>query len=179
MSFDLYAWKAPLVSEDEAPKLVRRFYDDDVNVFEPSEDVLRFYDELLEYLALVESDESDDAPTHGAETPERSDRIVDLSFTWSVPAEVLDEVVALARKHELVLYDPQGPCFHSPIELLVEPVRRDPAVLRQALVGTLIGVAVLIAGLVMPLPVLDWILIVVGGFIIVMGIYSVAVWLRE
>ena len=66
-----------------------------------------------------------------------------MSFTWSVPDNVLDAVVALAQKHELVLYDPQGPCFHSPIELLIEPVRRDPAVLRQALVGLLIGVAVL------------------------------------
>jgi len=31
----------------------------------------------------------------------------------------------------------------------------------------------------MPLPVLDWILIVGGGFIVVMGIYSVVAWLRE
>ena len=181
MSYDLYAWKAPIASEDEASPLVRRFYDEnDVDVFEPSEDVLRFYDELLEMYRALESDqESDDGPTRGADTPERSDRIVDLSFSWSVPDNVLDDVVALARKHELVLYDPQGPCFYSPIELLVEPRRRDPAVLRQALVGLLIGVAVLVIGLVMPLRVLDWILIVAGGFIVVMGIYSVVAWLRE
>ena len=112
-------------------------------------------------------------------TGNRSDRMVDLSFTWSVPGEVLDEVVALAQKHDLVLYDPQGPDFHSPAELVVEPLRRDPAVLRQALVGSLIGVAVLVVGLVLPLPVLDWILIVIGAFIVVMGIYSVAVWMLE
>ena len=63
--------------------------------------------------------------------------------------------------------------------MVVEPIRRDPAVLRQALVGSLIGVAVLVVGLVLPLPALDWILIVIGGVIVVMGIYSVAVWLRE
>ena len=96
-----------------------------------------------------------------------------------MPGEVLDDVVALALELDLVLYDPQGPGFHSPAELVVEPTRRDPAVLRQALVGTLIGAAVLGVGIVLPIPVLDWILIAIGGFIVVMGIYSVAVWLRE
>jgi hypothetical protein len=115
----------------------------------------------------------------GSVTGERSDRIVGLNFTRRVPGEALDEVVALARKLELALYDPQGPNFHSPAELVIEPTRRDPAVLRQALVGTLIGAAVLGLGIVLPVPVLDWILIVVGGFIVVMGVYSVAVWLRE
>ena len=69
MSFDLYAWKAPLVSEDEASTLVRGFYDDnDVDVFERSEDLLRFHDEPLEtYLTLetVAGGDIDDAPTYG------------------------------------------------------------------------------------------------------------------
>ena len=177
MSFDLYAWKRPLPSsEDEARGLI----EGDESAFEPSEDVVRFYDELLARYPILEwdGDEEPEGTTWGV-TGERSDRIVGLNFTWSVPGEVLDEVVALAQKFELVLYDPQGPDFHSPTELVVEPMRRDPAVLRQALVGSLIGVAVLVVGLVLPVPVLDWILIVIGGFIVVMGIYSIAVWLRE
>ena len=179
MSFDLYAWKRPLPSsEDDAHGLIQG----DESAFEPSEDLLQFYDELLERYPVLEWDGDEElegaASTWGV-TGDRSDRMVGLSFTWSVPGEVLDEVVALARKHDLVLYDPQGPDFHSPAELVVEPIRRDPAVLRQALVGSLIGVAVLVVGLVLPLPVLDWILIVIGAFIVVMGIYSVAVWLRE
>lgn len=179
MSFDLYAWKRPLPSsEDEALTLV----EGDETAFESSEDLLRFYDDLLERYPVLEWDgveELDDAqPTWGV-TAGRSDRLVGLNFTWSVPGEVLDEVVELALKHELVLYDPQGPSFHSPAELVVEPTRRDPAVLRQALVGTLIGAVVLGVGIVLPVPVLDWILIVVGGFIVVMGIFSVAAWVRE
>jgi hypothetical protein len=47
---------------------------------------------------------------------ERSDRVVDTSLPWSVPDDVLDGIVALAREHELVLYDPQGPGFHSPAD---------------------------------------------------------------
>ena len=179
MSFDLYAWKRPLPSsEDDALALV----EGDESAFELSADLLRFYDDLLERYPVLEWDgieELDDAQSAWGVTAERSDRLVGLNFTWSVPGEVLDEVVALALEHELVLYDPQGPSFHSPAELLVEPIRRDPAVLRQALVGTLIGAAVLSVGIVLPIPVLDWILIAIGGFIVVMGIYSVVVWVRE
>jgi hypothetical protein len=179
VSFDLYAWKRPLPSsEEEALALVEGAE----TSFEPSEDVLRFYDDLLERYPVLEWDgveELDDAQSTWGVTADRSERLVGLSFTWSVPGEVLDEVVALALKHELVLYDPQGPSFHSPAELVIEPIRRDPAVLRQALVGTLIGAAVLGVGIVLPVPVLDWILIVVGGFIVVMGIFSVAAWVRE
>jgi len=179
VSFDLYAWKRPLPSsEDEALALIQG----DESAFEPSTDVFRFYDELAERYPVLEWDgegEPDGAPYTWGVTGERSDRIVGLNFTWSVPSEVVDDVVALARKLDLVLYDPQGPDFHSPVELLVEPTRRDPAVLRQALVGTLIGAAVLGVGTVLRVPVLDWILIVVGAFIVVMGMYSVVVWLRE
>jgi hypothetical protein len=179
VSYDLYAWKGPLPSsEDDAGRLL----EGDESAFEPSEDLLRFYDELAERYPALEwdgADEPDGAPFTWGVTGERSNRIVGLNFTWSVPGEVIDEVVALARKLDLVLYDPQGPDFHSPAELLVEPIRRDPAVLRQALVGTLIGAAVLGVGIVLPVPVLDWILIAIGGFIVVMGVYSVVVWLRE
>ena len=136
VSFDLYAWKRPLPSsEDDALALVKG----DESAFEPSADLLRFYDDLLERYPVLEWDgieELDDAQSTWGVTAERSDRLVGLNFTWSAPGEVLDDVVALALEHELVLYDPQGPSFHSPAELLVEPIRRDPAVLRQALVGT-------------------------------------------
>jgi hypothetical protein len=166
MSMGLYAWKGPVVSEVEAARLLHRFYEEgETDVFEASEDVLRFYDELVAKYPDLEA--------------EPSDRVVDMSLPWSVPDDVLDGIVALAREHDLVLYDPQGPSFHSPAELDVVPVRRDPLVLRQVLVGMLIGVALLVGGLVAPIPVLDWIAIVIGVFLTVMGLYSIGVWLKE
>ncbi len=105
MSMDLYVWKRPMVSEDAAPQLLERFYEEgDTSAFEPSEDVSRFYDELVAMSTDFEG--------------ERSDRIIDLSLSWSVPDDILNGIVALAQKHDLVLYDPQGPSFHSPLELL-------------------------------------------------------------
>ena len=126
-------WKRPLVSEDETPQLLERFYEEgDASAFEPSEDVFRFYDELVAMYTDFEG--------------ERSDRIIDLSLSWSVPDDVLNGIVGLAQKRDLVLYDPQGPTFHSPAGLLVEPVRRDPAVLRQALKALFVGVALVVGG---------------------------------
>ncbi len=142
MSMDLCVWKGPVVSEDEAPGLLERFYEEgETSVFEPSDDVSRFYDELVATYTDFEG--------------ERSDRIIDISLSWSVPDCILNAIVALALKHELVLCDPQGPSFHSPKELLVEPNRRDPLALRQSLVGLLIGAALVVVGWVLPIPVLD------------------------
>jgi len=114
MSMDLYVWKAPLVSsEDEAIQLLER----EDEAFEPSEDVARFYDELLaKYPALESFDEEelDSAPTYWSVTPERSDRLIGMNLAWSVPDDALDDIVALARKYELVLFDPQGPASTPP-----------------------------------------------------------------
>jgi hypothetical protein len=63
VSFDLYAWKRPLPSlEDEALALI----EGDESAFEPSADVLRFHDELLERYPVLEWDgeaEPDGAPS--------------------------------------------------------------------------------------------------------------------
>lgn len=89
MSFDLYAWKAPVVSEDEASALLDRFYDGGRReVFEPSEEVLRFYDDLLAAYPPLEATEDEEAAnrrTWWAVTPERSDRVVALNLSWSTP----------------------------------------------------------------------------------------------
>jgi hypothetical protein len=50
------------------------------------------------------------------DSPEASDRLVWLSLRWSADDDALDTIVELARKHDLVLYDPQGASFHSPAD---------------------------------------------------------------
>jgi hypothetical protein len=66
MSMGLYAWKGPLVSEEEAARLLRRFDEGEVEVFEASEEVLGFYDEVVAKYPDLEV--------------ERSDRVVDMSL---------------------------------------------------------------------------------------------------
>jgi hypothetical protein len=181
MSMSLVVWKAPVVAdEDEAAALVER-WDDDPTVFDASADVLAFYDALLAKHPSLESysdEELRDAETHWSVTPERSDRVVYLDLSWSVSDEMLDDIQALAREHELVLYDPQGPHVHLPGGG-DEPKRRDPLVLRQALFGTFVGIVGIALGVVLPVPILDWIMIGIGAFLVLMGILSVVVWFRE
>jgi hypothetical protein len=181
MSMSLVIWKAPVVTdEDDARALVDR-EDDDPTVFEASADVLAFYDALLARYPPLESypeDELRDTEAYWSVTPERSDRIVSLDLQWRVSDAMLDDIQSLAREHELVLYDPQGPVVHAP-GAEDEPRRRDPAVVRQALFGTFVGVVGVALGLVVPIAVLDWLMIGVGAFLVVMGSLSVVVWLRE
>lgn len=171
MSFDLIAWKTPRVtSDEEAVQLARRFFDrdEDPTLFGKSEDVLHFYDELLERYP----DEAHGAPEWFVPS-DRSDRVVTLEVRRGAPDEVVDGIVGLARKHDLVLYDPQGPTVHSPV--LPEPPEDIPGQVRQALIGGGIGLVILYMGTLIPYKTLSWPLIGAGAFIAVMAVYSVIV----
>ena len=125
MSYDLIAWKAPRVTdEEEAARLVNRYFaSDDATPFSVSSDVEGFYADLMKKYPLpdpanpyhVASDQ-----TQWAMECEPSDRVVMLNLSWGTPGEVVDEIVALARARDLVLFDPQGPAIYSP-ELPPEP----------------------------------------------------------
>jgi hypothetical protein len=181
VSYDLYVWKRPVVeTTDEANALI---HEEDESDFEPSPEVRGFYEELRRRWPAESSPEglSADVETNWGVTAEPSDRLVVMSFTWSVPGDVVEAVVELARERDLVLYDPQGPEFYSPSSLDPPPLeRRDRGVLLQALKGLLIGTAALAGGwFLLPVPVLDWILVVAGGFLVVMALLSIIAWLRE
>jgi hypothetical protein len=181
MSYDLYVWKRPLVEDTEAANAL--IGEEDETAFEPSSQVQDFYDQVRRRWPAESSPVGppDGAETEWGLTAEASDRLVAMNFTWSVPGDVVEEIVELARERDLVLYDPQGPEFYSPPRLDPPPLeRRDRGVLLQALKGLLIGTAT-VAGswFLLPVPVLDWILIVAGGFLVVMALLSIIAWLRE
>ena len=41
--------------------------------------------------------------------------MIELNIRWRAPDAMVDTMVELARKHQLVMYDPQGPSLHSPV----------------------------------------------------------------
>ena len=96
MSYDLIAWKAPRVTdEEEAARLVKRYFDsDDATPFSVSSDVEGFYADLMKKYPLpdpanpyhVASDQ-----TRWAMECEPSDRVVMLNLSWGTPGEVVDE----------------------------------------------------------------------------------------
>jgi hypothetical protein len=99
--------------------MLARFYEQgEVEIFEESEQLTAFRRELLGiYPALEDLPENQmDAPgiSPWAMTPLASDRLIELNLVFSGPDDAPETIVALARKYELALYDPQGPTIHPP-----------------------------------------------------------------
>jgi hypothetical protein len=178
MSMDLYAWKSPAVTDtDEAQGLLAL---DDKSVFAASNDVTGFLAELLERLPPLEAlseDELEAAATPWAVSPEASDRLVALSLRWSAADEDLDTIVELACKYELVLYDPQGPSFHSPVDDDDEPYSPGFGEYVRGALLVLFGAALAIGAWTLSIPILSWVLVLVGAFVALvalLGLYGTA-----
>lgn len=178
MSYDLVAWKAPRVTdEEEAARLVKRYFEsDDATPFGVSSDVEGFYADLMKKYPLpdpanpyhVASDQ-----TQWAIECEPSDRVLVLSLSWSTPGEIVDEIVALARARDLVLFDPQGDSIYSP-ELPLEP-EDIPGQVRQALGAGAAGAGIFVAAFYIPWRILSWPIMAASGFLVVMSIYTLVV----
>ena len=167
VSMDLYVWKHPFVTDtDEAQCLITH---EDESVFGPSAELEQFYAELMELFPAPEAftvEELERNPVPWADSPHGSDRLVWLSIRWSAKDEDLDTIVELARNHDLVLYDPQGPSFHSPADEN-EGVPYAPTA-GEYVRGVLLAAFGLLLALLAwkaSIPVLSWIVIFVGGFV--------------
>jgi hypothetical protein len=162
----LYLWKAPVIDDpDEARVLIDRYYDQgEISVFEPSEDVVR----TLAKIRKNYSDAADNDDNTWSSWPiEDSDRIIELSIRWSVGGEVLDTIIDIAAKHDLVVYDPQGPDVYlardAPVQQPVgKPTAKD--FLNVMLLFLPIAGATLAAWWFIPWGWLRWTLVAIGLF---------------
>lgn len=80
-------------------------------------DLDAFVGELLAQFPALESPTENDTDwaVPWASTPEVNDGVVEINISWGSPSEdALEPTVELARRYNLVLYDPQGPDVHSP-----------------------------------------------------------------
>ena len=110
MSYDLFVFKGPIPPSEAAfMERVGGFEDGDEAVFEASAQLKAFYDDLLgKYPALetLPDDKVDDSVW--AVTPDQSERLIALNFSWPEAERVAREVPKLARKHGLAVMDPQS-----------------------------------------------------------------------
>src|SRR5215217_5995452 len=173
----LLLWKAPIVNDaTEAEALLKPYYDHgDESAFEVSSDVNEVSRELLRRFP-----ERDDGPW-GDSAPDEAERILYLNIRWGADDAVLDAIEELAREHELVLYDPQGPDVHVPGEV-IEPTPNPPPRLVDYLQILLMGVAAL--GLIwlgwrIDVPVLSWLLMIIGAFFVAVTGYVFVVMLPD
>jgi hypothetical protein len=172
----LILWKAPVVDDpDEAAELLRTFDLGDESVFQPSSALATVAEELLRRFP-----DADDGPwTDGP--PESSGRLLVLGIRWHADDAVTDAVAELARQHELVLYDPQGPAVYLPSDP-VDPGPVEPPSLRDHLWIVLIGLAaagVFWLGWWIDVPVLEWILMLVGGFFVTVVLFLLYIFIFE
>ena len=162
MSMTLVLWKAPVVVDaDAAEILLKPFYENgDDSAFEPSTDIGKVSSELLRRFPDTEN-----GPWAGSPAA-AGDRVLLLDIRWSAADAVIDAIVELAREHELVLYDPQGPDVNLPGDPAdTEPT--PPPSLTDHLWFVLIGLAaagVFWLGWRIDVPVLNWLLMIIGGF---------------
>jgi len=184
-TYSLFLWKAPVVDDtDEAERLLKPYYDrEDDSAFQQSAAVSTVSSELLRRFPDRFPD-SDAGPWE--EAPHETDRLLAVTvWDGADDAEaVIDAIFELAREHELVVYDPQAPHVRLPGE--PEPGPTPPLSLVDRLQMVLIGLVVGLAGAGafwlgwrMDVPVLDWLLMIVGGFLVTLGVFLIAIFVSR
>ena len=173
MSMTLLLWKAPVTDDpDVVERLVEPYYEhSDDSAFESSPDLAAFASELRARY-----------PEPGgpwADGLNESDRILMLSIRWGAENSFIDAIVELAEKHELVLYDPQGgPDITLPgvEDTPAEPDRPHSVVDYLKFVGMgMLAAGVFWLGWTIDVPVLNWILMIVGGFFVLVIVFLLVI----
>ena len=170
MSMTLLLWKTPVVDDpDEAESLLGPYYESgDESAFAASDDLVRATDALFRAYPY---DDGDEMPW--SDPPMLSDRVATLDIRWGGDGAVLDTVLELAREHELVLYDPQGPDVHCPPWTPDDPAPDLPhpslgEYVRVLVLGA-IGAVLIVVGWIASITVLSWLLIAVGVFLAILA----------
>ena len=186
MTFDLYVWKSPRdLDADGAEALLKRRQeaggDQSESRFEPSTDVGWFHRELLKDAPRLEvsSDavpNSSSAPVWLSGTPEPPARIVAIRLSHDTSRDVLDSISGLATKYDLVLYDARSRRVHLPLEEMAAYASATfwPAGAIQAAVAGGIGLVIAVVAWVVGIPVVSGIVVLIGGFLFVMAVFTFA-----
>lgn len=173
MSMSLYVWRRPLVAD---PAEAARLLEVGEGGFEPSAELVRFYAELLELFPSPDAltdEELAAADIPWADPPEGSNRLVALSIRWSAQEDHLDAIVELAHAHGLVVYDPQGPSFHSPIaEGEDTPYQPGLGEFVRATLLAAAGIVVAVLAWYASVPVVSWIVLVASGFFALVAVLA-------
>ena len=162
MSMTLLLWKGPVVEDSEqAEALLKPYYDrGDESGFEASPDVVAFARELLRRFP-----DGEDSPW-GDAAVEESNRLLYLNIRWSASDAFMDAITDLAREHELVLYDPQGPDVHLPNEPIDNTPVPEPSLgdRLKILLLAIPAAALVWFGWWIDVPILGWLLMIIGAF---------------
>jgi hypothetical protein len=184
VTFDLYAWKSPRdLDADRAEALVESWPetggDTSEAPFDPSADVGWFYQELMKDAPGLDATSDavpnpSSAPIWLATDPEPPARVVGMRLPPATPHDVLDSIFGLAAKYDLVLFDARSRRVHFPLEEMAAHASATfwPAGAIQAAVAGSIGGVIAVVGWLVGIPLLSGLLVLVGGFVVVMAVYT-------
>src|SRR5688572_25456968 len=173
MSMTLILWKAPVVDDpDEAQALLECWYETgDDSAFEPSGDLATVYDLLLQQYPMDWEKGADP----WADGPDNSGRLLVLSLRWGSESRILADIAVLAKKHELILYDPQGPDVFLPSDPLDPGPIPAPTVWEwfKGFAIAAVLVALTYAAWQIPIGWLRWPAVIIVGFFAAAGLFVV------
>jgi hypothetical protein len=184
VTFDLYVWKAPQDLDAEGAGALLDGWreaggDPNQSPFEPSTDVGWFYRELMHEVPGL--DASSDAVPNASRGPiwlsgesEPPARVVAMDLSTATPPDALGSILGLAAKYDLVLFDTRSRRLHRPLEELAAHASDTfwPAGAIQAALAGGFGGVFAIGAWILGIPLLSGLLMVVGGFLFVVAVYS-------
>ena len=184
MRFDLYAWEAPRdLDPASAAALVEGWEaaggDPAAGPFEPSSSTGWFARELARDAPAVEL--MTDSPPRAARgpiwlqtEPAPPARVVAMRLRPGTTREDLEEILGLATKYDLVLYDARNARVIQPLEAMAEHASATfwPRGAVQAAVAGLAGAVVAAIAWLLSIPILSGIAIAVGGFMAAMAVLT-------
>ena len=185
MPFDLYVWQSPRdVDDARAAALVREWEDAGADPvrgpFEPSTDIGWFHRELRNDRTALDlvSDANPNPSTRpvwlSANDVEPAARLVAIRLTPETTGEDVNDVFSLAVKYDLVLFDARSGRVHFPMQEMSDYADATfwPSGAIQAAVAGGFGLLIAVVAWVIGIPILSWIVIIVGGFMFVMAVFT-------
>lgn len=168
----LILWKAPVVDDpDEAKALLTPWYvNEDESAFTPSNDLQTVHDILLKQYPF----DWDRGSDPWADQPQVTDRLLVLDIRWGTESPVLADITALARKFDLVLYDPQGPDVFLPTDPVEELTEVPPPTAWEWFKSLAIPAALIAltyAAWLIPVGWIRWPAVIVAGFFAAAGLF--------
>ena len=179
------SWQSPRdVDDARAAALVREWEeagaDPALGPFEPRRDIGWFHRELvndrtgLELVSDANSSPSTKPAWLSGGDDEPPARLVAISISPEATADDLNDVFSLAAKYDLVVFDARSGRIHLPLKELGEYADATfwPSGAIQAAVAGGCGLLVAVIAWIVGIPILSGIVIIIGGFMFVMAVFT-------
>jgi len=184
MTFDLYVWESPReLDAERAEALLTSWHeagaDPSQSPFKPSTNMGWFYRELIDDEPAL--DILTDAVRSASRTPvwmsatdEAPARLVAMRLTPSVSPAVIESIIGLAAKYDLVLYDRRNQRLHLPLEEMSAYADATfwPAGAIQAAVAGGAGAVIAVGAWLLGIPILSGVVALIGAFMFAMAVFT-------